>query len=76
MHAQEWIERYAELDAAMTGVCEQAVVPTLLTERIALEQASLLASLDPSIDANEVESILVEAAKRGLIPVPVSVTLQ
>jgi hypothetical protein len=76
MQAQEFAERYAELDAAMTGVCEQTVVPTLLTERIALEQATLLASLDPSIDANEVESILTEAAKRGLIPLSVAVTLQ
>ena len=76
MHAHEWIERYAELDAAMAGACEQSSVPTLLTERIALEQASLLASLDPSIDAAAVESILVDAAKRGLIPVPTPVTLQ
>ncbi len=76
MHAQEFVDRFAELDAAMVGVCEHAIVPTILTERIALEQASLLASLDPSIDADAVESILANAAKRGLLPTPVSITLQ
>ncbi len=76
MHTQDFVDRFAELDAAMAGVCEHSILPTILTERIALEQARLLASLDPSIDADAVESILADAAKRGLIPTPVAVTLQ